>query len=59
MPYNCVNQVVFKGTWKAKGIESPMQFSEIDLAEGEWFDYDEKVKSEVTITNMKWEITRA
>ena len=36
-----------------------MQFSGIDLVEGEWFDYDEKVKSEVIIKDITWEITRA
>ena len=29
--------------WKAKGAESNTVFEEIDLTDGEWVDYDEKV----------------
>jgi hypothetical protein len=29
------------------------------LGEGEWYDYDEKVGEEVSITNIKWEVRRA
>lgn len=45
--------------WKAKGVESNTSFHEIDLTEGDWFDYDEKAGGEVSITNMSWEIKRA
>lgn len=48
-----------QGEWEAKGLESPTIFSGIDLQEGEWFDYDEKVSAEVSIKDLKWEINRA
>lgn len=48
-----------QGNWLAEGLESGSKFAEIDLTEGEWFDYDEKVSEEVSITNVKWEIRRA
>ncbi|KAF7513002.1 hypothetical protein GJ744_011268 [Endocarpon pusillum] len=48
-----------EGEWEAKGLESPTTFAGIDLQEGEWFDYDEKVSAEVSIKDLKWEIKRA
>ena len=48
-----------QGEWEAKGLESPTTFGGIDLQEGEWFDYDEKVGAEVSIKDLKWEIKRA
>jgi len=50
---------VDKGDWEATGIESGTKFAEIDLTEGEWFDYDEKAGEEVSIKDIKWEIRRA
>jgi len=47
------------GEWEAKGIESGTKFTGIDLSDGEWFDYDEKVGQEVSIKDIKWEIRRA
>lgn len=32
-----------QGIWKCIGAESRTVFNEVDLEEGEWFDYDEKV----------------
>lgn len=43
----------------AKGLESGTKFEGVDLQEGEWFDYDEKVGEEVSIRDLKWEIRRA
>ncbi len=51
--------VLAKGEWLAKGLDSPTVFSGIDLQEGEWFDYDEKAADEVSIKDLKWEIRRA
>ncbi|KAF2199414.1 DUF866-domain-containing protein [Delitschia confertaspora ATCC 74209] len=48
-----------EGEWLATGTDSNTKFSEIDLTEGEWFDYDDKAGEEVSITNIKWEIRRA
>lgn len=42
----------------AKGLESSTKFLEVNLQEGEWFDYDEKAGEEVSITDLKWEIRR-
>lgn len=35
------------------------KFSGVELQEGEWFDYDEKVGEEVSVKDIKWEIMRA
>ena len=48
-----------QGEWEAKGLESGTKFSAIDLADGEWFDYDEKAGEEVSIKDIKWQIRRA
>jgi len=32
-----------KGTWKCVGVGSGTVFDDVDLTEGEWTDYDEKV----------------
>lgn len=45
--------------WKAVGIESGTKFAEIDLTEGDWYEYDEKTSEEVSIKDLKWEIRRA
>lgn len=48
-----------QGEWLADGVDSKTKFSEIDLTEGEWFDYDEKAGEEVSIKELKWEIKRS
>jgi hypothetical protein len=40
-------------------VESGTKFAEIDLTEGDWYDYDEKAGEEVSITGVKWEVRRA
>ncbi|KAK5112592.1 hypothetical protein LTR62_003906 [Meristemomyces frigidus] len=47
------------GAWKATGLESGTKFSDVDLTEGEWFDYDEKAGEEVSVTGVKFEVRRA
>ncbi|OAA41354.1 hypothetical protein NOR_05432 [Metarhizium rileyi] len=47
------------GEWLAEGVGSGTKFTAIDLADGEWFDYDEKVGEEVSIKDISWEIRRA
>jgi hypothetical protein len=49
----------FQGEWQANGLESTTVFANIDLQEGEWFDYDEKAGEEVSIKDVKWDIRRA
>ena len=48
-----------QGEWEATGAESGTKFNGIDLSDGEWFDYDEKVGEEVSIKDIKWQIRRA
>lgn len=40
------------------GLDTTTKFDGIDLTEGEWYDYDEKSKEEVTILDLNWEIRR-
>jgi hypothetical protein len=40
-------------------VESSTPFANIDLQEGEWYDYDEKAGEEVTIKEVNWDIRRA
>jgi rubredoxin len=47
------------GQWLATGIESGTKFADIDLSEGDWYEYDEKASSEVSIKDLTWEIRRA
>lgn len=34
-----------QGTWKCKGTESNTVFDSVEFEDGEWMDYDEKVRS--------------
>ncbi len=49
------------GDWTAKGTDSGTKFEigEGQLAEGDWYDYDEKAGEEVSVKEAKWEIRRA
>ncbi|KAJ6102383.1 hypothetical protein N7486_004810, partial [Penicillium sp. IBT 16267x] len=46
------------GEWEAKGAETTTRFTQIDLMEGEWYDYDEKA-GEVSIKEITWTVGRA
>ncbi|CAL1695250.1 unnamed protein product [Somion occarium] len=48
-----------RGVWKCVGFESGTVFPEVDLEEGEWFDYDEKAAVPVGISNIESQWTRA
>ncbi|TDZ37861.1 UPF0587 protein [Colletotrichum spinosum] len=48
-----------EGEWLADGLDSNTKFTGVELADGEWFDYDEKAGDEVSIKELKWEIKRA
>jgi hypothetical protein len=41
-----------QGVWKCKGVESGTAFDEVDLDEGEWADYDEKVSSSPLVYSL-------
>ena len=43
----------------ADGLDTNTKFEEVELEEGEWFDYDEKANEEVSIKDLVWEIRRA
>ncbi|KAI5123628.1 hypothetical protein M0805_003442 [Coniferiporia weirii] len=48
-----------QGIWKCKGVESGTIFSEVDLSEHEWTDYDEKAAQPVGIMDIESEWSRA
>jgi len=48
-----------EGEWQAKGAESSTVFSNVDLSENEWYDYDEKSGAEVSIKDVTFEVKRA
>ncbi|WEW57383.1 hypothetical protein PRK78_002850 [Emydomyces testavorans] len=56
---NIVKCAADQGDWQCKGADSNTPFANIDLQEGEWYDYDEKAGAEVSVTGVKWEIKRA
>ena len=41
------------------GANSSTKFSGIELDQGDWYDYDEKVGEEVSIKDLKWAIRKA
>nr|CAG4639653.1 EOG090X0HQJ [Daphnia magna] len=44
--------------WVVEGLESGMKFSDIDLSDKEWVEYDEKAKNEVGIYEIEHEFSR-
>ncbi|KAI0094932.1 DUF866-domain-containing protein [Irpex rosettiformis] len=48
-----------RGTWKCVGAESGTIFSEVELEDGEWVDYDEKAAQPVGISKIQSKWTRA
>jgi len=46
-----------RGPWKCKGADSGTPFTDVDLSEGEWTEYDEKAALPVGIMEIesKWE----
>ncbi|KAH8102544.1 DUF866-domain-containing protein, partial [Cristinia sonorae] len=42
-----------RGTWKCVGAESGTVFSEIEIEDGEWVDYDEKVRQYLSTTWLR------
>ena len=51
--------MILQGEWLAEGIDSGTKFTGVELAEGEWYDYDEKAGEEVGITNLVWEVVKS
>lgn len=44
------------GYFRCHGTESTTVFEEVDLSEGEWYDYDELSSNEVSITEVEWKV---
>nr|CAG4648367.1 EOG090X0HQJ [Moina brachiata] len=44
--------------WSVDGLESGMPFTDVDLTEKEWADYDEKAKETVGIYELEHEFVR-
>ncbi|KAK9462272.1 uncharacterized protein V1516DRAFT_674184 [Lipomyces oligophaga] len=48
-----------EGPWRCKSAVNNTVFDELDLQEDEWFDYDEKASTEVSITEIAWDLKRS
>jgi len=48
----------FQNGWLVEGLESGTKFSDIDLIEKEWADYDEKAKTTVGIYEIEHQFAR-
>lgn len=46
------------GTFVCSAVESSTVFDDVELEDGEWYDYDEKGGNEVSITNVKWDFVK-
>lgn len=46
------------GQWQCHGVNSPTVFDEVDLEDGEWYDYDDNAGEEVSVTEVSFEIAR-
>ncbi|GME69391.1 unnamed protein product [[Candida] boidinii] len=47
-----------EGLFSCKGAETSTVFEEVDLSEGEWYDYDDRAGEEVSITEISWDISK-
>ena len=52
-----IEEFVPNGYFQAKSAESQQVFEEVEL-DDEWYDVDENTLNEVSITDIKWEVTR-
>ncbi|CAI5759045.1 unnamed protein product [Candida verbasci] len=52
-------QFIPLGLFKAVGLDTNTKFNDIEIDEGEWYDVDDKNNEEVSITEVKWEISRS
>ncbi|KAF9519911.1 hypothetical protein BS47DRAFT_1324245 [Hydnum rufescens UP504] len=48
-----------RGMWQTTGVESGTRFTEVDLEDREWTDYDEKVSVPVSIMEIEAKWTKA
>lgn len=54
-----VKEFIPEGRWQCVGSETNTPFTEVDLEDGEWYDYDEKAGSEVSVTDVSYDIARS
>lgn len=53
-----VERFIPEGVWQCVGEESGTKFEEVEVEDGEWYDYDEKAGVDVSITEVEWEVSR-
>ncbi|PRT52788.1 hypothetical protein B9G98_00408 [Wickerhamiella sorbophila] len=46
------------GLFKCESAHSAAKFDEVELIDGEWYDYDESASSEVSIQNVEWSLVK-
>ncbi len=51
-----VTAFIPEGRFKCAGVDSGSKFSEVDLSEDEWYDYDDNAATEVSVTDVFWSI---
>lgn len=47
------------GRFECRGANTTTKFDEVDLEDGEWYDYDDNAGEEVSVEEVKWEIARS
>lgn len=47
-----------RGGWWAKAVENGKEFADVDLSEGEWVDYCDKIKQPVSIMDIEHKFQR-
>ncbi|CDK27175.1 unnamed protein product [Kuraishia capsulata CBS 1993] len=46
------------GNFICSAVEGPTKFTEVDLSDNEWYDYDDNAGAEVSITDVKWDFVK-
>ena len=49
---------ISEGIWECSGVDSGTMFDDVDLEDGEWHDYDENLKVEVSVVDVEFKIAR-
>lgn len=52
------NEFVPIGHFECYGLDEKTKFSQVELEDGEWYDYDDNAGTEVSITETEWSIER-
>lgn len=47
-----------RGGWSASGIESGLEFNDIDLSQQEWSEYDERAQQPVSILDISYKFIK-